>query len=78
MQESGKKIPEDYSIIGFDDIYYSQISHPSLTTIKQNIIRKGREAASIIIAAAMNPGLPKRERIIPMELIERESVKKIF
>lgn len=77
FQERGMRVPEDYSVIGFDDVYYSQICNPSLTTIHQNIIEKGREAAKIMISAAVNPGLPKRERIIPMELVERQSVRSL-
>lgn len=55
-------------------MYYAGLSN--LTTIRQNINEKGREAARILIAAAGGRAL-KRERIIPLELVERGSVRRI-
>lgn len=77
LQDVGLSVPEDMSIVGFDDVYYAEIS--SLTTIRQNIIEKGREAARIMIAAAGSDPkkYPRTERIIPMELVERASVRNI-
>ncbi len=68
-------MPGDVSIVGFDDVYYAELSN--LTTIRQNINEKGREAARILIAAAEDAKLSKRERIIPLELVERGSVRRI-
>ncbi len=44
-QEAGKKVPEDFSIIGFDGIDLGQLITPRLTTIKQNTQEMGRLAA---------------------------------
>lgn len=75
FEQSGLSVPGDVSIVGFDDVYYAELSN--LTTIRQNINEKGREAARILIAAAEDAKLSKRERIIPLELVERASVRRI-
>lgn len=77
LRDAGLSIPQDISVVGFDDVYYAQIS--SLTTIRQNIYEKGRQAARIMIEAAEKgvKEFPRTERIIPMELVERDSVRSI-
>ena len=75
FEQSGLSIPRDVSIVGFDDVYYAELS--GLTTIRQNINEKGREAARILIAALEDAKLPKRECIIPLELVERATVRRI-
>lgn len=47
--DRGLKVPEDISLIGFDDIDLSQVVRPKLTTIHQPIHEIGREAARLII-----------------------------
>lgn len=37
IQDRGKKVPRDYSIVGFDDMYFSSISNPQLTTVAQPV-----------------------------------------
>ena len=75
--EAGKKIPEDYSIIGFDDLEISQYMAPGLTTVKQQISRKGQKAVELLLKHIENPELSKQEEVLPLELVKRESVRKI-
>ena len=75
--EAGKKIPEDYSIIGFDDLEISQYMAPGLTTVKQQISGKGQKAVELLLKHIENPALSKQEEVLPLELIKRESVRKI-
>ncbi|MDD4494269.1 MAG: LacI family DNA-binding transcriptional regulator [Eubacteriales bacterium] len=77
FRKRGLHVPRDISIIGFDDVYESILCDPSITTIRQNIEDKGAEVANLIVSAAQNPGFPKKEVIIPIEIIERESVRKL-
>ena len=49
IQAAGKKVPEDYSIIGFDGIDAGQIITPQLTTIKQDTVSMGKLAANEIL-----------------------------
>lgn len=70
-------VPDDISIIGFDDIYQAEICDPGLTTIRQNVKDKGNEVTKIIVSAAKNPNFSKKEIVIPLEIVERESVRSI-
>ncbi len=73
LMQRGMRIPQDLSIVGFDDVYLAQMCYPSLTTVRQDISRKGREAVRMVIEAAAG-NARKMECILPLELVERESV----
>lgn len=75
--EKGRMVPEEYSIIGFDDIEVASYVTPGLTTIKQQISLKGQRAVELLLKHINDPKLPKQEEVLPLELIERGSVKKI-
>lgn len=75
LQELGIAVPDDISVVGFDDVEYAQMCFPRLTTIRQNIREKGRQAAQYVIAAAEDKSYRGEEDIIPIELIERGTVK---
>ena len=45
IQEEGKRVPEDYSIIGFDGTELGQMITPRLTTVKQDADKIGEQAA---------------------------------
>ncbi len=86
--DKGLKVPDDISLIGFDDIELGQVVRPKLTTIHQPIKEIGKEAARLIIdiiekkgkaVAGKDPedykaGLQTR-LILEHSLIERETVK---
>ena len=77
LHAAGLRVPEDVSVIGFDDVEYAKMCYPGLTTMRQNIMEKGRQAAWLMIEAVQDHSLPREERIIPMELIERGTVKRV-
>jgi LacI family transcriptional regulator len=74
FQQAGFKVPQDMSLIGFDDIYMTSICDPALTTVRQDIAEKGKVSTEIIITAAQNPRITKRDVTIPISITERESV----
>lgn len=78
LHSLGISVPDDVSVIGFDDVEYAKMCYPGLTTIRQNIMEKGKRAAQYVIATATNTNLPKEEIIIPIEVIERGTVKAIL
>lgn len=76
--EAGKKVPDDISVIGFDDISISKIFNPSLTTVRQDITAKGENAAEVLIKAIEdNRGYEVKEILHPLAIVERKTVKKI-
>ena len=77
LYEARKTVPGDYSVVGFDDLEISQYLTPGLTTVKQQISLKGQKAVDLLLKHIENPSLPKQEEILPLELVERGSVKKI-
>lgn len=77
-KEIGLSIPEDFSIVGFDNIHLSSFVEPKLTTISQDFGRMGYLAAKNLIATIENPHQPPRENVIvPVQLIERQTVRKL-
>ena len=73
LLQHGLRIPQDLSVVGFDDVYLSRICYPSLTTVHQDIARKGAEAVRLIMEAAAGAH-ERMECILPLTLVERDSV----
>ncbi|MGB2663579.1 MAG: LacI family DNA-binding transcriptional regulator [Candidatus Acidiferrum sp.] len=74
FQEAGLRVPEDVSIIGFDDIAISSYSIPSLTTIRQPLEKMGRIAAQTLLARIEERTNFVPEIAVAPELIKRHSV----
>ncbi|RBW67549.1 LacI family DNA-binding transcriptional regulator [Bacillus taeanensis] len=75
LQKHGKRVPEDYSVVGFDDISMCNYILPSLTTVKQDIFNKGEEAAKMLIDAIEIPSSKPKSIELPVKLIVRDSTK---
>ncbi|MDF2484129.1 MAG: transcriptional regulator, LacI family [Herbinix sp.] len=75
IQLSGKSVPEDISVIGFDDINLCRLTSPTLTTIHQDAPLKGKLAVNFLIDLLDKNPLKEREVILPINLVERRSVK---
>lgn len=74
--DSGLEVPDDISIIGFDDIELAQFLKPKLTTIRQNTEMIGKEAARLLVEHIEHKKKKTTECIIPVEFVERQSCKK--
>ena len=75
--EQGVRVPDDISVMGFDDLEISQYLTPGLTTVRQEISQKGEKAVELLINNINEPDLTKQEQILPVKLVERGSVKRI-
>ena len=73
--ERGVRVPDDISVMGFDDLEISQYLTPGLSTIHQEISQKGEKAVELLINNIKEPNLTKQEQILPVKLVERGSVK---
>ncbi|MCL2052643.1 MAG: LacI family transcriptional regulator [Lachnospiraceae bacterium] len=69
-------VPDDISIMGFDDLEVSKYIPPGLTTVKQQISLKGKRAVEILVQSIREPNLTKREEILAVDIVERGSVRK--
>jgi LacI family transcriptional regulator len=77
LRESGVSVPGDKSIVGFDDNYLCKITYPRLTTIRQDAEEKSLIAIEMMIAQLTNKPVLERNIILPVRLVERESVRDI-
>lgn len=78
LKEFGKAVPDDISVIGFDDIYMAKIYDPPLTTVRQEIFKKGLEAAELVIDTIENNiKTDKKEILLPLSVVERGTVKRL-
>jgi DNA-binding LacI/PurR family transcriptional regulator len=74
LREAGKQIPEDVSVIGFDDIQSAAFQNPGLTTVRQPLREMGRAAAEILLKRINRPGSELRDQhIVEPELVIRET-----
>ncbi|MEC9485210.1 MAG: LacI family DNA-binding transcriptional regulator [Candidatus Izemoplasma sp.] len=77
FQEAGIRVPQDISIIGFDDIDFVKYLSPKLTTIRQDTKQIGETAAKkLLIMIDSDKELEEMQIKIPVKLIERESTIK--
>ena len=74
LNQQGIKVPEDLSIVSFDDVYLANMCHPSLTTVHQDIREKGSMAVRLVLDAAKAKEHRHTECILPLKLVERDSV----
>lgn len=73
FQDNGYIIPNDLSIIGFDDIRYARYCSPGLTTINQDVVKKGMLSAELIIKELETKETSKESIVITPKLIVRGS-----
>jgi LacI family transcriptional regulator len=73
VRHRGLRIPEDVSILGFDDIPQAAQMYPSLTTIRQPLAEMGRAATQLLFTYINEPDAPIKRLELPTELIVRRS-----
>ncbi|MGN0452923.1 MAG: LacI family DNA-binding transcriptional regulator [Ruminococcus sp.] len=74
--DRGIVIPRDLSVVGFDDIQYAKYTTPALTTVRQDIAKRGRMSVSLVIEDLENNSLTSDSMIIKPELVVRDSTAK--
>jgi LacI family transcriptional regulator len=74
--DAGKRIPEDYSVAGFDGIKLSRYYHPSLTTMRQPCEELAKESIQLLIDL-IEGRKENQHKVFEAELLEGESVRRI-
>jgi DNA-binding LacI/PurR family transcriptional regulator len=69
----GRDVPNDLSVIGFDDISWAELNDPPLTTVRIPRHQMGKEAAHRVLMLLNDPTLLPSEIIVPVQMIERQS-----
>lgn len=73
LRQAGLRVPEEVSVVGFDDIHFARYCDPPLTTIAQPKEELGREAMSLLIEILQHRASGPRKRVLPTQLIVRGS-----
>lgn len=73
LKSLGKNVPEDISVVGYDNVLYSQFSVPKLTTINQPVNLMGKQAFNKLAELIREKELKVLHDVIDVELIKRES-----
>ena len=74
--ERALKIPDDISVVGFDDMPWAALLHPSLTAVAQPTYELGQKAAELLLARLQNPDKPTANVQLATTLIVRGSYGK--
>ena len=75
LREKGKRVPEDISVIGFNDNIMSSVFYPKLTTVKQPSYDMGSVAMRMLIKLLNKREVEETQFVLNYKLIERESCK---
>jgi LacI family transcriptional regulator len=79
---AGRRVPDDCSVIGFDDVPHAALSSPAITTIRQPMLDMGSLAANLVLdaIAPLKPGFSKAKllHLLPPELVQRDSTQKLL
>ncbi len=76
--DQGLKVPDDMSIVGFDDNIFGRNMRPRLTTVRQNAGEKGRIAVRQVLKLINGEDLPVKNIRLDAEIKIRETVKKMY
>nr|WP_248629826.1 LacI family DNA-binding transcriptional regulator [Enterococcus cecorum] len=73
LKHLGKVIPNDYSIVGYDNSPMSEYVTPALTTVSQPIFELGQIAAELLLKRIRDPKQAWARKVLPVELIKRNT-----
>ena len=75
VAEAGKRVPDDVSVVGFDDLHLSAYTAPPLTTIRQPAVEIARLATEILIGLTKGRQVEEMRHLLEPELVVRASTK---
>ncbi len=73
LWQLGMRIPEDVSVVGFDDISLASVITPPLTTVHQPIDVISRVAVELMVEMIEDPGGARKDVVLPTSLVVRDS-----
>ena len=73
IRASGRRVPEDVALAGFDDLDFAAHLDPPLTTMRQDVRQLGAEATDVLLQLLSDPEGGPRRVILPTELVIRQS-----
>ncbi len=77
LRERGLSVPDDISVVGYDDTWYAEMTGPKLTSVHMPIYEMGVLAAQVLIAIVRGEEAPPTQHLLPVHLTVRESTKQL-
>ena len=74
LKQAGRRVPEDISLVGYDDNFHARHLTPSLTTVRQPVDEVGRLAADLLSRLVAGEAVAETEITVPTQLVVRQSV----
>ncbi|RWZ51384.1 LacI family transcriptional regulator [Halobacillus fulvus] len=75
LEECGKMVPEDISLVSFNNVYLTEVTRPPLTTVDIHIYDLGFQAAKCLIEKVKDKSEPAKRVIVPYTVEYRQSTK---
>ncbi len=75
LKKAGYSVPNQVSVVGYDNYIYATLSEPAITTVEVNIEAMSEAAVSSILKRIKNPGRDYGRKVISGRIIYRDSVK---
>ncbi|MEV5725814.1 MULTISPECIES: LacI family DNA-binding transcriptional regulator [Streptomyces] len=73
LHEAGRRVPDDVSVVGYDDIPEAAHLLPPLTTVRTDFGEIGRRALRLLLDRIDGTGEPRADPVVPVELVVRRS-----
>lgn len=73
LKNNGVRVPEDIKVIGFDGLYIGELSEPALTSVSQDITKKGELAVDLLMRRMKDDTAEAEQITLPVSLLERKS-----
>ena len=74
---AGLRVPDDVSVVGFDDLPMAAEAYPALTTMRQPLYEMGRMAAQMIVSLIEGHDVVSRQIELPTRLVVRQSCRAV-
>jgi DNA-binding LacI/PurR family transcriptional regulator len=76
LHENGRRVPDDVSVVGYDDVESAEYYTPPLTTVKQDFTAVGKEAVLYLVDLIEEPPAVVHRRVLTPSLLVRQSTGK--
>lgn len=77
LRESGTRVPEEVSLIGYDDIPWATLAYPPLTTVRQPIRQMAEAAVDLLLRCLEEPEGEAARLVLPVTLVPRGSTREV-
>ena len=76
LADSGKRVPEDISVMGFDGLQIGEYTLPRLSTVAQNVEQLAQKSMNLLLQS-IEEGAQARHEVVPVHLHLRESIREL-